>query len=38
MICDAAPLRGLPYAALGPDAVINFVHIPKTGGSSLERC
>ena len=28
----------LPYAAFDQDAVLNFVHIPKTGGSSLERC
>jgi hypothetical protein len=28
----------LPRAAFDPDAVLNFVHVPKTGGSSLERC
>ena len=29
------PLR---YAARIPEAVLDFVHVPKTGGSSLERC
>ena len=28
----------LPYATFDPDAVLNFVHVPKTGGSSLEQC
>ena len=28
----------LPRAAFDPDAVLNFVYVPKTGGSSLERC
>ena len=28
----------LPRATFDPDAVLNFVHVPKTGGSSLERC
>ena len=28
----------LPRAEFDPDAVLNFVHVPKTGGSSLERC
>jgi len=26
------------YAARIPEAVLDFVHVPKTGGSSLERC
>ena len=28
----------LPYAKREQEAVLNFVHIPKTGGSSLEQC
>ena len=28
----------LPHATFDPDAVLNFVHVPKTGGSSLEQC
>ena len=28
----------LPRATFDPDAVLNFVHVPKTGGSSLEKC
>ena len=28
----------LPRATFDPNAVLNFVHVPKTGGSSLERC
>lgn len=28
----------LPYAKREEGAVLNFVHLPKTGGSSLEQC
>ena len=28
----------LPYAKREEEAVLNFVHVPKTGGSSLEGC
>ena len=28
----------LPYAKREEESVLNFVHIPKTGGSSLEQC
>jgi len=28
----------LPYAKREEEAVLNFVHVPKTGGSSLEQC
>jgi hypothetical protein len=35
----AAPLPpSLPLAARDPEAVLNVVHVPKAGGSSLERC
>jgi len=28
----------LPYAKRDEESVLNFVHVPKTGGSSLEKC
>jgi len=28
----------LPYAKRDEESVLNFVHVPKTGGSSLEQC
>ena len=37
-IVELPPALPLPYATLDPDAVLNFVHVPKTGGSSLEKC
>ena len=37
-IVQRSPTRFYPLATPVPEAVLNFVHIPKTGGSSLERC